>query len=116
MEQEQIETSNFVGYPRYHDYINNVRNVHPISKEKWKQARQYSQEKDDATKIFSEKPTPKQVIEKYKGMVYQRRRNVIPTKSDQHMPKVKNSSHVDLNIDLGNWLSSAKIPVPVIEI
>ena len=63
---------------------------------------------DNATKIFGEKPTPEQIIEKYKGMVYQRRRNVIPTKSNQHMPKVKISPHVDLNIDLGNWLSSAK--------
>ena len=52
MEQEQIETSNFLGYSRYSDYINNVRNVHPISKEKWKQPREYNQEKDNATKIF----------------------------------------------------------------
>ena len=42
MEQEQNETSNFVGYPRYPDYINNTKNVHPISKEKWKQATEYS--------------------------------------------------------------------------
>ena len=49
-------------------------------------------------------------------MVYQRRRYVNPTKSDQHMPKVKNSPRVDLNIDFCNWLSSAKISVPVIEI
>ena len=32
MEQEQMETSNFVGYPRYPEYINNTRTVHPISK------------------------------------------------------------------------------------
>ena len=32
------------------------------------------------------------------------------------MPKVKNPPPLDLNIDLGNWLSSAKISVPVIEI
>ena len=32
------------------------------------------------------------------------------------MRKVKISPHVDLNIDLGNWLSSAKIHVLVIEI
>ena len=32
------------------------------------------------------------------------------------MPKVKTPPPLDLNIDLGNWLSSAKIPVPVIEI
>ena len=32
------------------------------------------------------------------------------------MPKVKTPPSVDLNIDLGNWLSSAKNLVPVIEI
>ena len=40
-------------------------------------------------RFFAEKPTPEQIMEKYKGMVYQRRRNVIPTKSNQHIPKVK---------------------------
>ena len=89
MEQEQIETSNFVGYPRYPEYIYNTKNVHPISKEKWKQAREYSQEKDNATKIFGEKPTLEQILEKYKGMTYQRRRSVIPTKSYEYIPKVK---------------------------
>ena len=49
-------------------------------------------------------------------MVYQRRKSVIPSKSDQHIPKVKISPPIDLNIDLGNWLSSAKIPFLVIEI
>ena len=42
VEQEQMEMSNFVGYPRYPDYINVVGHIHPISKEKWKQAREYS--------------------------------------------------------------------------
>ena len=32
------------------------------------------------------------------------------------MPKVKIPPPLDLNIDLGNWLSSDKISVPVIEI
>ena len=116
MKQEQMEVNNFVGYPRYPDYINNKRHVHPISKEKWKQTREYNQEKDNATKIFGEKPTPEHIIEKYKGMVYQIKKNVIPTKSNQHIPKVKISPPIDLNIDLGNWLSSAKNPIPVIEI
>ena len=61
-----------MGYPRYPDYINNTRNVHLISKEKWKQEREYNPKKDNAIKIFGEKPTPEQIIEKYKGMVYQR--------------------------------------------
>ena len=54
MEQEQMEMNNFVGYPRYPDYINVVRHINPISKEKWKQGREYSQEKDNAKKIFCE--------------------------------------------------------------
>ena len=32
------------------------------------------------------------------------------------MPKVKTPPPLDLNIDLGNWLSSAKIYFPIIEI
>ena len=32
------------------------------------------------------------------------------------MPKAKTPPPLDLNIDLGNWLTSAKIYVPVIEI
>ena len=55
-------------------------------------------------------------MERYKGVVYQRKKNMIPTMSNQHMPKVKLPPPLDLNIDLGNWLSSAKIFVPVIEI
>ena len=55
-------------------------------------------------------------MERYKGIVYQRKKNVILTKSDQHIPKVKTPPPLDMNIDLGNWLSTAKIYVPVIEI
>ena len=57
-----------------------------------------------------------QIMEKYKGVVYQRKKNVIPTKSYQHMQKVKTLLPLYLNINLGNWLSSAKIYVSVIEI
>ena len=115
MEHEQMEMNNFVGHPRSHVCINNVGQVHHISKEKWKQAKDYNQEKDNATKIFGEKPSPEQIMERYKWVVYQRKKNMIPTKSSQHMPKVK-TPPLDLNIDLGNWLSSATIYVPVIEI
>ena len=44
MEQEQMEMNG---------------KVHHVSKEKWKQAKDYSQEKDNATKIFGEKASPK---------------------------------------------------------
>ena len=67
-------------------------------------------------KIFGEKPSPKQIMERYKRIVYQIKKNMIPTKSNWHMPKVKTPPPLDLNIDLGNWLSSAKIFVLVIEI
>ena len=53
---------------------------------------------------------------RYKGVVYQRKKNMVSTKSNQHMPKVKTPPPLDLNIDLGNWLSTAKIFVPIIEI
>ena len=102
-----MEMNNFVGYPRYPDYINVVGHVHPISKGKWKKKREYSQEKDNATNIFGEKPTLEKIMEKYKGVVYQRKKNMIPTKSDQHMPKVNTHPRLYMNIDLGNWLSSA---------
>ena len=70
-----MEMNNFVGHPRGHDYRNNVGQVHHISKEKWKQAKDYSQEKDDATNIFGEKPSPEQIMERYKGVVYQREKH-----------------------------------------
>ena len=69
-----------------------------------------------ATKIFGETPTPEQILERCKGVVYQRKKNMIPTKSSHHMPKAKTPPPLDLNIDLGNWSSSAKIYAPVIEI
>ena len=81
VEQEQMEMNNFVGHPRSHDYINNVGHVHHISREKWKQAKDYSQEKDNATKIFGEKPKTEQIMERYKGVVYKRKKNMVPTKS-----------------------------------
>ena len=55
-------------------------------------------------------------MERYKGVVYQKKKNMIPTKSSQHTLKVKTPPPLDLKIDLGNWLSSAKISVPIIEI
>ena len=67
-------------------------------------------------KIFGEKPSLEQIMERYKGVVYQRKKNMVSTKSNQHMPKVKTPPPLDLNIDLGNWLSRTKIFVLVIEI
>ena len=93
-----------------------VGKTHPISKEKWNQAKEYNQEKDNATKIFGEKPTPEQIMQKSKRIIYQRKRNTIPTMSDQHLPKAMIPPSSNLNIELGNWLSNAKILVPVIEI
>ena len=77
-----MEMNNFVGHTTFHHYINNLGHVHPISREKWKQARDYNQEKDNATKIFGEKPTLEHIMERYKGVVYQRKKNMIQTKSN----------------------------------
>ena len=67
-----MEINNFVGYPRYLDYVNAIGHIHPISKEKWKQSREYSQKKENATNIFGENPTPEYIMEKYKGVGYQK--------------------------------------------
>jgi ribonuclease HI len=80
---------------------------------------------DKATEKFGPKPTPEQVAEmaKYRGITYQRSGNKGQDKGQSSAPKVsptppKSNVHVDsdLNIDLGGWLSNAKMLVPVSEL
>jgi hypothetical protein len=75
--------------------------------------------------MFGPKPTPQQLAEmaKFKGITYQRNGNKSQEKNQANVPKVtptppKLSVHVssELNIDLGGWLSNAKMLVPVSEI
>jgi hypothetical protein len=80
---------------------------------------------DKATEKFGPKPTPQQVAEmaKYRGITYQRNGNKGQDKGQSSVPKVspfppKSNVHVnsDLNIDLGGWISNAKMLVPVSEL
>jgi ribonuclease HI len=78
---------------------------------------------DKATEKYGPKPTPQQIAEmaKYKGYTYQRSGNkdkgqTSAPKVSPTFPKSNEPINVDLNIDLGGWLNSAKILVPVSEI
>jgi hypothetical protein len=75
--------------------------------------------------MFGPKPTPQQVAEmaKFKGITYQRNGNKSQDKNQVTIPKVaptppKSNVYAssELNIDLGGWLSNAKMLVPVSEI
>jgi hypothetical protein len=80
---------------------------------------------DKATEMFGPKPTPQQVAEmaKFRGITYQRNGNKSQDKNQANIPKVaptppKSNVYAssELNIDLGGWLSNAKMLVPVSEI
>jgi hypothetical protein len=80
---------------------------------------------DKVTEMFGPKPTPQQVAEmaKFKGITYQRNGNKSQDKNQANIPKVaptppKSNMYAssELNIDLGGWLSNAKMLVPVSEI
>jgi hypothetical protein len=80
---------------------------------------------DKATEMFGPKPTPQQVAEmaKFRGITYQRNGNKNQSNNQENFPKVAQNppkSNVyassDLNIDLGGWLSNAKMLVPVLEL
>ena len=51
------------------EYINNVGDMHNISRESWREAKQHSQKIDNLTKCFSEKPSKEQVnnMQKFHG-------------------------------------------------
>jgi hypothetical protein len=79
---------------------------------------------DKATEMFGPKPTPQQVVEmaKFRGISYQRNGNKNQDKNQANIPKVAPTpkstvyANSDLNINLGGWLSNAKMLVPVSEI
>jgi hypothetical protein len=77
---------------------------------------------DKVTKMFGPKPTPRQVAEmaKFRGITYQRNGNKNHSNNQANFPKVVQNppksdvyASSDLNIDLGGWLSNAKMLVPV---
>jgi hypothetical protein len=80
---------------------------------------------DKATENYGHKPNPQQVVEmaKYRGTTYQRDGNKSQYKGQTSVPKVspthpKSNVPINayLNIDLGGWLSNAKMLVPVLEL
>jgi hypothetical protein len=74
---------------------------------------------------FVPKPTPQQVSEmaKYRAITYQRNGNKYQDRNQTNIPKVAPTppksnvrANPNLNIDLGGWLSNAKMLVPVSKI
>jgi hypothetical protein len=115
------ETSNFVGYSRRFDFINNVGKTHTITKDQLKQTKELSKQSkdlkvDNVTRLYGEKPTPEQILEmaRFKGVTYQKRRN--DNKSYQNIPKTLTPPTADLSVDLGSWIANAKVLVPVSEL
>jgi hypothetical protein len=124
-EQGFPESSNFVGYPKRTDHINNVGKPHTLSMDHWIQMKEKSEdsnkvikEYDNATRLFGKKPTTKQILEmaRLKGVTYQRRGNDGANKSYQNIPKAITPPIAYLSVDLGNWISNAKVLVSISEL
>jgi hypothetical protein len=79
------------------------------------QANEVVEEYDNVTKLYGKKPTNEQILEmvRHKGIVYQRKGKDGPNKSQTNFPKVITPPIIDLTVDLGNWISNAKVLVPV---
>jgi hypothetical protein len=78
---------------------------------------------DKATEKYGPKPTPHQVAEMacFRGITYHRKENKSQEKGQTSPPKVsppksKVSVNTNLNIDLGGWLNSVKMLVPISEL
>jgi hypothetical protein len=121
-EEGHAEANNYVGYS---NHINVVGKAHPVSMDYWMQTIERSENSDNViksydnvTKLYGEKPTPEQILEmaRYKGVTYQWKGNENPTKSYQNIPKAITPPTSELNIDLGGWMSNAKVLVPVAEL
>jgi hypothetical protein len=90
-------------------------------KEKSEDANEAIEESDNATRLYGKKPTPEQILEmaRFKGVTYQKKGNDnkpnqnIPKVPTQSIPKVITPPNPELNVDLGNWISNAKVLVSV---
>ena len=74
------------------------------------------EEYDNVTKLYGHKPTSEQILEmdRHKGIVYKRKGREDASKSQANFPKVTSPIPItNLSIDLGSWISNAKILVPV---
>jgi hypothetical protein len=84
--------------------------------ERCEQSNEVVEEYDNVTKLYGHKPANEQILEmaKHKGIVYQRKGREVASKSQTNFPKVTTPLPItDLSIDLGSWISNAKILVLV---
>jgi hypothetical protein len=121
-EQGMPQRSNFLGNSRNYNHINNSGEAHPLSMDHWiqmqeisEQANEVVREYDNVTKLYGQKPTNEQILEmaRHKGIVYQRKGKDGPNKSQTNFPKVITPTVTNLTVDLGNWISNAKVFIPV---
>jgi hypothetical protein len=124
-EQGLPPTNSFVGQPRNSNHINNFGEAHPLSMDYWlqmqersEQVNQVVEEYDNVTKLYGHKSTNEQILEmaRHKGIVYQRKGKEGTNKSQPNFPKVTtptNTPTTNLIVDLGSWISNAKVLVPV---
>jgi hypothetical protein len=86
--------------------------------ERSEQSNQVVEEYDNVTKLYGHKPTNEQILEmaRHRGIVYQRRGKEGTSNSQPNFPKVTTPTHTpiaNLNVDLGSWISNAKVLVSV---
>jgi hypothetical protein len=122
-EQGLHPTNNFVGQSRSSNHINNFGETCPLSMDHWlkmqercEQTNDVVEEYDNVTKLYGHKPINEQILEmaRHKEIVYQRKGREGASKSQANFPKVTNPPPItNLSIDLGSWISNAKILVPV---
>ena len=114
-----------MGQSRNSNHINNFGEAHPLSMDYWLQMQEISEqtnqvveEYDNVTKLYGHKPTNEQILEmaRHKGIVYQRKGKEETNKSQPNFPKVTTPTQTpiaNLNVDLGSWISNAKVLVSV---
>jgi hypothetical protein len=74
------------------------------------------EEYDNVTKLYSHKHTYEQIleVEKHKGIFYHRRGKEGTSNSQPNFPNVTTPTQnqiVNLNVDLGSWISNVKVLV-----
>lgn len=101
-EQGLLEINNFVGYPYRQDFINNIGKTYSITVDQMRKVKEMSLKTDNVTKLYSEKPTPKEILvmvnNRYKGLTYQRKGNDSSCKIYQEIPKAIPPTTTDLSV------------------
>jgi hypothetical protein len=119
------EANKYVWYLGHSNQINNMGKTHSLSMDHWMQTMERSQNLEDViktydnvTKLFGENPTPEKILEmeRNKGITYQRKGNDNPVKPYHNIPTTITPPTSKLSIELGSWVSNAKVLVSVIEL